>query len=147
MKKIILLLIGLTFLSCKGGKGSSDKSGKDSSNTDPIIGEWYQVGVDFGNFAMKKPFHRSTNVKMKFTNDSLYSWATNGTVLNSEYKILKEGDTSKTIRQGLDKWVKQGNTYIAGADNQYFEINGDTLISYTLNDFRNKTLIYYFFKK
>ena len=114
MKKIILLLIGLIFLSCKSDNDSSDKSGKDLSYTDSIIGEWYQVGVDYGNFAMEKPFKKSTNVKMKFTNDSLYSWANDDAVLNSEYKILKEGDTSKTIRQGLDKWVKQGNTYIAG---------------------------------
>ena len=138
MKKIVLIIIGLTIISCKGGK--------DSSNTDPIIGEWYQVGVNYGNFSMIKPFKKSTIVKCKFTNDSLYSWSTNDAILNSEYKILREGDTSKTIRQGRDKWVKQRNTYIIGDDNLYFEINGDTLISYT-TDFRDLTIIHYHFKK
>ena len=94
--------------------------------------------------------HKTSFLPKKSILQKLYAYLISGGYIEEiEYRYFEKAFSGKVVESNFTsiKWSKQGNTYINGPENTYFEINGDTLISYTPTDFGNKTLINYYFKK
>lgn len=94
--------------------------------------------------------HKTSFLHKKSILQKLYAYLISGGYIEEiEYWYFEKAFGGKVVESNFTsiKWSKQGNTYISGPENTYFEINGDTLISYTPTDFGNKTLINYYFKK
>ena len=70
IKKTILIIVCGLFFGCE-------------TRDDPIIGERYNVGADWGGFSMFKPFRNDYKIiSIAFKSDSLFTWGETGQVLD-----------------------------------------------------------------
>lgn len=142
-KSFVFLVISiLLFNNCNEIKSPQDMLSKKVD--DPIIGEWYLVGRDNGQFGMIKPFTKGIDVNSYiFRKDSFDIYTKKGQILNSLYKLINEGENVKT--HSTYKYEKSGDTYLF-SDKIFGEVVGDTLKIYNaMTD--SWTSITYFFKK
>ena len=113
MKKILLLLIGLTIISC----GSDD----DDVTTDPLIGTWIK-STQFSNGSnLEESYIINSNGTYIETETGIYtgtdtgSWSNNGTdfnLLNQSYSFSFDDDTDGEVQESQLRFESDFNSFI-----------------------------------